>query len=85
LEIIQQASRLLHLLILSILGLCIGQGCTSHQGLTLAQSPASSVVIDAGFSTQRINKQVRVCTKLTEKDLYSKRKGLRIGQTEIES
>jgi signal transduction histidine kinase len=58
----------LFVLIISIVGLFSGLGCTQKKATALPNSHAS-VVIDPSFTSQSINEQVLVSTKFSEKEL----------------
>ncbi len=57
-------------MIVGILWLCICQSCTTKDIIT--QSKFEPVRINSNFTTQSLNEQVLVCSKLTEKDLSRK-------------
>jgi signal transduction histidine kinase len=65
-----QVLRKCRLLIVGILWLCICQSCTTKDSNT--QSKSESVRIDSNFTSQSLNEQVLVCSKLNEKDLTRK-------------
>ena len=62
--------------------MCIGQGCTNKKPITLGLKTAT-VVIAPNFSSQSINEQVLVCTKLSPKDLNRKDLKAWIGKNTI--
>ncbi len=66
-----QFLRRFKLLTVSILCLYICQSCTEKKKTIAALMP-QTVLIDANFTSQSLNEQVLVCTKLSEKDLNRK-------------
>ena len=57
---------------MGILGLFVGQSCTPKKATSLPNPLTAAVLIDSSFTTQSLNEQVLVCTKLSEKDLTRK-------------
>ncbi len=64
-----QFSETFKLLFISILGLCISQSCTTKQTTAPSQLQPPLVRIDTNFTSQSLNEQVLVSTKLTAQDL----------------
>ncbi len=65
-----QFLRVFKPLMVSVLWLCIGQSCTEKK-VAVILNP-HNVYIYTNFTSQSLNEQVLVCTKLTEKDLNRK-------------
>jgi signal transduction histidine kinase len=65
-----QVLRKCRLLLVGIFWLCICQSCTMKE--TITHSKSESIRIDSNFTSQSLNEQVLVCSKLNDNDLTRK-------------